>query len=248
MAFHSLHNTFNPSTSLSGGWGAFTCLFRRLFLLSLLTCHFSLVSSQTSLRDSLSILSAQLDQRPDDVELRLRKAAINMQLSQFDYARHEYDIILNSQPNNLAALFYRAYANERTRRHAYARQDYQRLLAIVPAHFEARLGLALLCQQDKRYTEAMDHLNMLCQQHPDSAIAFAARAGAEADRGYVELAIHDYSKAIQLQPENTDYLLSRADLYIRQRDYQHARSDLQQLTHLGIPRPALEDFYKRLKK
>ncbi|MCR4852445.1 MAG: hypothetical protein K5893_02500 [Prevotella sp.] len=223
---------------------------RRIVLLFMLLSALGVSHAQDrqQLRDSLRTMSRQLETNPGDVELRLRKAALNMQLDEWDYARLEYDKIIAHEPYNIAALFYRAYANERLRRHAFARTDYETLLTIVPAHFEARLGLALLNQKDKRYTEAMDQLNILIQQHPDSALAYAARAGAEAERNYTELAIFDYSEAIRLQPTNTEYLVARADLYIKERQFAEARKDLDRLIALGIPRKSLEDLFLRLKK
>lgn len=199
------------------------------------------------LRDSLRVAAGELARYPENIDLRLRKASWNMQLEQWQTAKDEYDRILSKQPDNLAALFFRAHANERLHRNAFARIDYEQLLMLVPSHFESRLGLALLNQKDNRPTEAMDQINLLVQQHPDSAIAYAARAGMEQERGWLELAEYDYGEAISRAPHNIDYLINRTDIYIQERKYKEARQDLARLQQLGVERKALDPLYNRLK-
>ena len=114
-----------------------------------------------ALRDSLKQAMETLSYHPDSVDLRLRKAAWNMQLGEWQYAKDEYDWVISHQPDNLAARYYRAYANTQLRRYNFARLDYETVLRVVPGNFDARLGLALLNQKDHHYTEAMDGVNML---------------------------------------------------------------------------------------
>lgn len=199
------------------------------------------------LRDSLKAASEQLAYHPDSLDLRLRKASLNLQLQQWSYAKNEYDYVLDRQPMNLAALYYRAYANEQLRRYAFARIDYENLLKIVPGNFEAQLGLALLNQKDRRYTEAYNQINHLVEQHPDSALAYAARGGMEMERGMLDLAEYDYSEALSRQT-NDDWQLSRADIRIRLKKYAAARADLDLLVERGTPRAALKEWYAKLKR
>ena len=201
-----------------------------------------------SLRDSLARAAELLSYHPDSIDLRLRKASWNMQLSQWQYALDEYSKVLSQSPNNVAALFYRAYANERLHRYAFARSDYESVLQQVPGHFEAQLGLALLDQKDHRYTRALDGINLLVAAHPDSAVAWAARAGIETEQGMIDLAEYDLTHAIALDPRNTDYLLQRADARIRLGRLADARHDLDAIVALGTPKPALREWYQRCKE
>ena len=125
--------------------------------LSLLLCLPSLAQEdRKAMRDSLKLAMEQLSYHPDSVDLRLRKAAWNMQLGEWQYAKDEYDWVIGHHPDNLAARYYRAYANTQLRRYNFARLDYETVLRVVPGNFDARLGLALLNQKDHHYTEAMD--------------------------------------------------------------------------------------------
>lgn len=208
----------------------------------------SIAQERSHLRDSLSKALETLAYHPDSVDLILKKASWNIELGQWQYAKDSYDDVLRLEPYNPAALFFRAYANEKLNRLNFARLDYETLLTIVPGNFEAQLGLALLNFKDKHFTEAMDMANRLVSQFPDSAVAYAARAGMERERGMTELAEYDYTEALRRDSANTDYLLSRADLRIQLRMWDDARRDLDKLIALGIPQSSLKAFYRRLRR
>ena len=201
-----------------------------------------------ALRDSLKQAMEELSYHPDSVELRLRKAAWNMQLGEWQYAKDEYDWVISHHPDNLAARYYRAYANTQLRRYNFARLDYENVLRVVPGNFDARLGLALLNQKDHHYTEAMDGVNLLVSSYPDSATAWAARAGIEKERDMKELAVYDYGEALRREPDNRDWLLARADLLIALRRYEEARRDLDRLVEIGVARGELREMYRKAKR
>ena len=221
---------------------------RTIFSILLLACSLGL-SAQTNkaLRDSLALASDELAFHPDSIDLRLKKAAWNLQLEQWEYARAEYDYVLKVDNENIAALYYRAYVNEKLGRYKFARLDYQNLLTIVPGNFEASLGLALLNQKNKHYTEALDMLNVLCDHNPNRSEGFAARAGIEAERKMYELADYDYTQALRIDPANTDYLLSRVDVRLKMNHKTEARQDLDRLVQLGVSKPTLSKLYKLTK-
>ena len=211
---------------------------------------FLVTDAQTydDLRDSLEVASDKVRKFPDNIGLRLNKASWNMLLEQWDYAKKEYDWVLERDPKNVAALYYRAYVFEKQHRYKFARKDYETMLSIVPGNFNGQLGLALLCQKDMRPSEAMDRLNILIQQYPDSAVAYAARAGLEAERGQNEVAEYDFSEAMRLDPSNSDYILNRADIRLKMGKKKQAREDLDRAVLAGVPRPALNEMYARCRE
>lgn len=223
-------------------------MMRSLFLW-LVILGLSTTQAQTTkeMRDSLKAAARELSFHPDSVDLMLKKASWNLQLGEWTYAKDEYDKALSLQPTNIAALYYRAYVNERLNRYHFARLDYEHLLTLVPGNFEAQLGLALLNQKDNRFTQAMDQINSLVNQYPDSALAYAARGGMERERKMYELAIYDYGEAIKRDSRNVDYRVNRIDLYLILGRREEAREDLDSLVRMGVPRPSLSAFYNRLK-
>ena len=51
----------------------------------------TVAQTKKELRDSIVVLAREVDLHPDSIELRLRKAALNLQLEQWQYAKEEYD-------------------------------------------------------------------------------------------------------------------------------------------------------------
>ena len=198
--------------------------------------------------DSLKVATELLAYHTDSIDLRLRKAAWNLQLEQWDYAKNEYDYVINRDPANLAVRYYRAFANEKLKRYNFARLDYEAILIIVPGNFQAQLGLALLNQRDNHFTEAFDQINALVEQYPDSAVAYAARAGIEQERGMGDLAVYDFKEAIRLSPTNVDYRISYADLLITLKRKNEAIDELDTLVKMGVARGTLLNMYSRARK
>ena len=209
----------------------------------------SAASAQTmqALKDSLKKATDELAYHPDSVDLRLKKVSWNIQLEQWNYAKDDLDKVLFLDANNLAGLYYRAFVNTKLGRYKFARFDYQNLLMQVPRNFEGQLGLVLLNQKDKHYTEAYDGVNRLVAQFPDSAVAYAARGGIEKERGYLELALEDYTQAMKRDPKNRDYILNRIDLLIRLKRKKEAKEELDRLVAMGVNRAELVELYGALR-
>lgn len=198
-------------------------------------------------RDSLDVINRQIATSVYSSDLHLRKAAVNIELGQWEYAVDEYGLVLSREPGNVAALFYRAYANTRLRRYDLARSDYESVLLRVPRNMEARLGLAHVFIKLKRSGDAMDQMNTVVEQNPDSAVAYAARAGLETELKAYDAALYDWTEAGRLDPSNKDYIISRADILIRLGKKAEARRALDGAARLGVPQGALREWYAKCR-
>lgn len=199
-------------------------------------------------KDSLAAAVARLAFHPDSVELLLQKAAWNVELEQWEYARDTYTKVLAHNPNQAEALFYRAYVNQKLRLMAFARADYESVLRLQPGHFRAQVGLALLYQDEHKLNEALDRMNVVVENFPDSAVVWALRAGMEVENAQWEAAAYDYTKALHLSKDHKDYLLSRADVYLKMGKYDAAKADLDRLVQVGVARASLQDRYRRVAR
>lgn len=209
----------------------------------------SSVSAQTPAqwRDSLSVINRQIAVSPYSSDLHLRKAAVNLELQQWQYAVEEYGIVLGKEPGNLAALFYRAYANTKLRRYDLARNDYEDFLKIAPRNMQALLGLAHVYTKLKRSSDAMDRMNRLVELYPDSAVAYAARAGLETELLSLDAALYDWTEACRLDSDNTDFILAKADVLIRMGRKKDARAELDRAVEMGVPRGSLKEWFAKCK-
>lgn len=209
----------------------------------------SLLSAQSASvwRDSLATLNRQIAQHPQSTDLRLKKAAVNIELNQWEYAIEEYGHVLQLEPNNLAALFYRAYAQTTLRHYGLARADYETFLRIAPFNMEARLGLATVCERMGRKTDAMDELNRAVQMFPDSAVVYAARALFETNINQHEAALYDWTEAIKRAPGNTGYVVSKVELLITLDRKKEARQELNEAVRRGESYSTLKEWFDRCR-
>ena len=222
---------------------------KKFYLIFTLLLTVSVLRAQTpqQWRDSLAVLNSLINQQPRSTDLRLKKAAVNIELNQWEYAIEEYGKVLQLQPRNLAALFYRAYALTTLRRYGEARADYETFLQIAPINLEARLGLANVLENLGRTTDALDELNRAVQQFPNAATAYAARALLETKLRQVEPALYDWTEAIRLEPSNTGYVVSKVDLLLQQNRPREARRELDAAISRGEPRNNLKEWLDKCK-
>ena len=156
--------------------------------------------------------------------------------------------MLQHEPRNPAALFYRAYANTHLRRFDLARNDLNDLLIMFPSHFEGRLSLAVVLQQQGHHQDALDQLNQAIEQHADSAVAYAARANLERVMKQDESALYDWQRAEELSPRDPIYVVSHVDLLLVLERREEARRVLDAAVRRGIPRGMLLEWYQKTKR
>jgi tetratricopeptide (TPR) repeat protein len=206
------------------------------------------VSDSQRWRDSLTVLNRQIAEPQWSTDLHLRKATANLELKQWEYAIEEYAQVLQHEPRNPAALFYRAYANTHLRRFDLARNDLNDLLIMFPSHFEGRLSLAVVLQQQGHHQDALDQLNQAIEQHADSAVAYAARANLERVMKQDESALYDWQRAEELSPRDPIYVVSHVDLLLVLERREEARRVLDAAVRRGIPRGMLQEWYQKTKR
>lgn len=230
---------------MRNGWlrGVVTTVFLTHFLIF----SFSQSPTPREWRDSVSTLLEAIRLNPKSTDLRLKKAEANINLQQWDYAIEEYGNVLRIDDKNLAALYFRAYCHTQLRHYDMAKADYDAFLAIQPQHFEAHLGLAHVLQKMGRKAEILDELNLIVQQFPDSADAYAARAAYETEQKLYDVALYDWDEALRRQPSNAEYAVSKADILIGLGRKKEARETLDATVAHGTSRGALKEWYDKCK-
>lgn len=211
------------------------------------TCSWPVLMAQPTalLRDSLQTLRNQISVNPYSTDLHLKKAAVNLQLGQTDYALEEYNLVLQREPGNLSALFFRAYVYTEKRLYDFAYNDYAAILKRFPFHFEALLCQAQVCVLMEKTNEAADILNSLITLYPDSANVYVARANLEEKINQFDAALYDWECAINLYPNNHDYRISEVRLLIAMNRKKQARNALKHMEQMGVPHALLREWYQK---
>lgn len=237
----------------------------RALCLTLIAVGFSLLAmpaaaqTKDTVRDSIRLLSMQIEQQPRNVKLRLQKAALNVEAEQWQYALDEYSNVLDIDPKNITALYYRGFVNQKMGRYSFARADYEKVLAVKPNDMHTMMGLTLTNLADGHNTLAFDQANILVEAYPDSVAAYAVRAEVESALGMTDAALEDILTAIKKEDKNPQsqlrmdddivtYYLQAFDYYFAMGNKYDARACLDLLVKRGIPKPYLNNRYKMFVK
>ena len=219
-----------------------------LLLIAVATTQTTTAQTAQQWRDSLTVLNRMIDREPRSTDLRLRKAAVNIQLGQWDYAIDEYGKVLMIEPDNPAALYYRAYCLTNQRQYAMARSDYEAFLRKMPTHMEARLGLATVYARMGRVTDARDQYNQMVEMFRDSVVCYVARAVFETSQQQYDVALYDWDEAISRQPQNVDYVASKVDLLLKRERRKEALEEVEKARQRGVPRGVLKEWIDKCQK
>lgn len=128
-----------------------------------------------------------------------------------------------------------------------AEQYFNIVLEKEPDNYLARLGLVVLKQSTGNVVDALNRLNLLMDKYPDKAELYSMRAELEVDSKSYELAEQDLTRAINLDSNNSNYVLARADVYMQINQKSKALDDFKQAIKLGVPRSAINEKMKKCK-
>jgi Tfp pilus assembly protein PilF len=152
-----------------------------------------------------------------------------------------YDNALKANPDSLPALLGKAIALHKLRRLSEARPLYQRVLTLDPNNREALTNMTAIAAAQAP-TTALHELRELQKTNPTFSPISAQIASIEAQGGNVAGAMVEFSRAIQLSPDNGLYRLNLAVLQDRAgmaaeaaASYQAALDRLSTDTQLPIP-------------
>lgn len=183
--------------------------------------------------EALTNYTAGLALNPRHTDLMLDRAALYFRLGNEQRALMDYTDALELAPDNKEALQMRAYIYSGMHSYKQARRDYEALLELEPQNLTAWMGLILVNDRDGRQYEAMQQADGLIRLYPHHAALYAIRGGMEQKRKQYERAVADLTRAIELDPKNPDYYVSRATLYIEMNRKKQARTDVQAAVRLG---------------
>lgn len=195
--------------------------------------------------EALDNYTLGLNLKPQDKELRLDRAALLYRLGNEARALSDYNDVLDIQPENMEALQMRAHIYSGMRDVKKARADYETILRLEPLNEKAYIGLILLNDRNGRPREAMEQMDALIAVYPDHAVLYAIRGGMEQERKQYEAALADLSRAIEMEPTNADFYVSRATLYLDMRKRKQAMLDSRMAVKLGADPKEMASLMKK---
>jgi tetratricopeptide (TPR) repeat protein len=196
---------------------------------------------------ALTSYELALNLAPQNVPILMNRANLYLLLGNQSKALIDYRKVIDVDPNNTDALQYIGYIFTKQHEFAKAKIHYERLLTIDPENYAGQLGVAILFQECGKPGDALARLTLLSEKYPDKAEIYSVKAEIEAEAQQPELAIMDLNKAISLEPNNKNFVLTRGFLHYNQKNYRLAKQDFEHAIELGVPRGQLKKELKECK-
>ena len=184
---------------------------------------------------------------PQNLPILKAQADLCLSIGHLSKALLSYTKILDITPNDTLALLNRAYIYQQQRNYPSAKTDYEQLLTLSPDNYAALLGVAILFQNANKPQEAIQRLTLLIDRYPNKAELYSIRAEIEAEAHQPELALIDLDKAIAIEPDNKNLLLTRGYLHLHEGHKHQARQDFEQAIQLGVPQGQLKEELKQCR-
>jgi len=172
----------------------------------------------------------EVEKNPDDVDLRLLRAAGYMARKEWNKAIEDYTAAIALDPDDPDLYFRRGRANDAAGNDFAASLDYQQALDLDPKRMDYALAV------ERSICSSTDSDRVL-KMFPKSAEVYLVRALCHQrydHMGILDLdkAEKDETRAIALKPDFAAAYYNRALLYVAKRNYKRALADLDSLERI----------------
>ena len=149
--------------------------------------------------------------------LATAKDALNR--NDFPAAIKALSVVVEKEPEMVAAWFNLAYAYGGMGRSDEAVKAYEQTLEIQPDLFEARLNLGILLIQEKKADAALEHLSKAVELKPEHARSHLYYGRALQMAGQAEAAEKQFGEVLRLDPQSAIAHFDLAQLFYSEKNY-----------------------------
>ena len=165
----------------------------------------------------------------DDEQAYFHLAKVYEKLGMDPEAEEAYKMSLQKNRRVVETHFSYAQLLFRLEKFDQAGLEVTQVLQLDPRHLEGILLESQVLAAQGNYLKASDNLSMASVEHPDEPRIYLYRGDINTKLNQPGYAIIDYSKAIELDPENALLYYKRAGAYEAMRDYEKALLDYDKL-------------------
>ena len=165
----------------------------------------------------------------DDDRAYYNLGLVYEELALYDEASEAYRESLKKNDKLAASHFSYAKLLYRQGQLDAARNELRQVLQLEPQHLEAILLYSQVLSDQGDFLEASESLSMASVHYPDVAQIYILRGDIQSKLNQPAYAILDYTKAIELEPENAEVYYKRGGAFEATWDYENALEDYSRL-------------------
>ncbi|MBN2391726.1 MAG: tetratricopeptide repeat protein [Anaerolineae bacterium] len=176
------------------------------------------------------------------------RAAIYLNMGEYDKAIQEYNKALELDSTYVPAYYNRGLAHAKQQHYADAIADFSEVITLDPLHVDphyvdAYYNRGLVYARQNAFDQALTDYDQALALRPEDPLIYNSRGNVRYKAKDYAQAIADYDQAIQHDPAYTDAYLNRGLTYAAQEEYQHAIGDYNQAIALD-PESAIAYNYR----
>ncbi|MDD5570467.1 MAG: tetratricopeptide repeat protein [Bacteroidales bacterium] len=190
--------------------------------------------------DAIKDFNRAIRQRPDDTVAYLNRGNALSKIEKYLEALPDYDFYLKLKPDAGDAYLFRGVAYYNTNNFNEALKDFNKSLQINPKDSQTYMMRGMTYCQINKPEDALKDLIIAGKMYSSNFKVYCWRAWAyyalrDKDRTNIEKSIEDYSRALQLIPDDQTALVFRATAYKDLGKFDLAVKDAEKAKSLGYP-------------
>lgn len=164
-------------------------------------------------------------------DARLHRASVLLQLKRQAEALEDYAKLINKYPDDPNAYTGRAYALQLIGKEQAAEEDLERLMDIVPEQ-SVQMNVSALSAKIRRlrdqaeYESAIELAEEIITLVPEDPIGYRLRGGIYWDLEWLVEAYDDYTRVLEIVPEQPEVLSARGQVQAEMGEWRPALDDL----------------------
>jgi tetratricopeptide (TPR) repeat protein len=184
--------------------------------------------SDTDYTGNIDKLNQELEQRPDDVELLIKRAEALFSAQDWEEALKDYSRAIELEPETGDLYYARASVFEKLGNKNAAVKDYDMAVKYGSDKASVLNDKALLYQVSGQNAKAADIYTSIIQESDKWWLPYYNRGICYFNEQKNEAALADFSEALKLNPKEKDIYRHRAIIYERLGQYEKAADDYTQ--------------------
>lgn len=174
--------------------------------------------------------------KPDWIAARYNRGLTFLKLDRIADASGDFMAVIQTDSLFADAHYQLAKFQMDSNHYDLAANRYQAILKFAPNHRKSLEDLATIAYYKHRYEEAQKYYSQLLQDYAKDEVLWFKRGLAYFQQSDFEAAIRDFTRAYELNGQNTLALEQRAISYQRSNEIDRACADWKELVNKGVDR------------
>lgn len=216
--------------------------------------------SNGNLNQALSTYSEAITNDPNNYLIYIRRAILYLNVGKTENAIDDFSNILNINPDFDQAYIKRGKLYFQLAKFDLAKNDLEKYQQYHPEDQESNTMINEIDEaqelikhakkeiKSKNYEKSIEYLTKVIQYCPQNVEIRKLRAESYLSINQKEMAIGDFSRAIKLQPDNTDILVRIGELRMEIGELEEALNEVKECLHRDPEHKKCKSIFRQLKK